>query len=1401
MEDAKIRFSDIIEPDDSIEKLIRQLNEAGSTFTTMANSIKDGASKIKTALDSVSGATSSGRAAISESEIAADRLARAQRELRIALTATGKEIAWLKEQTKEVNKDSVIAKQYAEALNGSYDKLNAMLKESVRLWKSLSEAERNDAAVGGALLDDIISLKRELNALNGAMKPVVETTNKVEQAKRRLADAQSKEGKEIASVNAQIAEQNRQNTLEAVALNNKMGSYVDMKARLALLDAEYKKLSESERNNIAIGGSIIAQMAVLREGIAAVDAEIKGRTSSLNEATSMEEKINAAYTQEGMSLLELQERYKAILAARREEAKIQAELGTIQERINNVNSDDNAILQSKKRELSEATRLAKLNAQAANSAEGSYNRLSAQYEINKIKLNAMSRAERESTQAGKELEEETRSLYARMKQLQEATGNYRLNVGNYRSAFDGLQFSMNQIVREMPSLAISMNTFFLAISNNIPMLVDEINKVRAANKLAAEEGRAQTSVWKSLAKSVFSWQTLLIAVLTLLVQYGDEIIDFTSKLLGFNKAVMTSGEILSKVSEELKNTNASYGENVVRLRELSDEYKKLNSVMAKKKFVAEYREEVEQMGIALRGVQDAESLFVNNTDKVIDAFKLRAKAAAARNLAVKAYEEALQKQVELESEMKSDPSWYDYIPKYLPFSGLFGAPLQQIGILTSLTPSTSDLLDPKAVQSLRKKMLKDDYDAAMERAEAFYQKAEDLETLFGAGLQGAGLTTAKKSKGGGSGGSGAQPQDLTETILKNALKVRRDYNKSVLKLTEDEYEHRKQEARYQIEDENNRLRDMLRLNEKYVANVGGKYKKLTDEQKKEIELQNEYLTKTIENNAEYLERTLEKIANEQDINTQKIFRTTQRTIEGLSVSVDTDAIESSLQKEKSLAIANVELEYQLRINALKNLSKEEQKYARSEEELTAEKNNAILGIEAEYNAKIYSARVEALNLRLAAVRENSKEELDLRVKQLEAQRDLELAENLKKPVEEQQNSVDITRKYEKQIADVKYKYAEKAFLLNQELAESEFNLRKRTDRDEYLFKKQQEIDYWKWRLANDENMSEQERQILRNKIDKNEKDKKNKNWNAFLGGTASHGLSGGLLSMLGFDEEALSAFDNAKNEILSSLQEIFDAEVELAEAQVELYEKKVDAAQNAYDAEIEARNNGYANNVATTKSELQLEKQRLAQKQKMLEKAKKQQEAFNTAQQVSSLITATAQIWQAFSGFGLLGVALAIATIGTMFASFAASKIKARQVAKAESEEYGEGGLEFLEGGSHASGNDIDLGVNNKKKKRMRAEGGEALAIINKKQTRKYRKALPDIVNSLNRGIFEDKYANAFKSASDVASNIIFNESNTDITALEREVREIRKSLNTRVYSSDGFTIVQKGNVKRIIKK
>ena len=202
----------------------------------------------------------------------------------------------------------------------------------------------------------------------------------------------------------------------------------------------------------------------------------------------------------------------------------------------------------------------------------------------------------------------------------------------------------------------------------------------------------------------------------------------------------------------------------------------------------------------------------------------------------------------------------------------------------------------------------------------------------------------------------------------------------------------------------------------------------------------------------------------------------------------------------------------------------------------------------------------------------------------------------------------------------------------------------------------------------------------------------------------------------------------------------------------------------------------------------------------MLQAAQKRQEAMNTVTQASSLVTASANLWSSFSSIPIVGPALALAAIATMWTSFAVAKIKAKQVTASQSDEYGEGGLEFLEGGSHASGDDIDLGVKNKKKRRMRAEGGEALAIISKKRTRKYKKILPDVINSLNKGTFEDKYLNAFASSDGLNISLNSNES-VDLSKIEDDVRSIRKQSETKYYTlPNGTVVIQHKNVKRIIK-
>ena len=121
-----------------------------------------------------------------------------------------------------------------------------------------------------------------------------------------------------------------------------------------------------------------------------------------------------------------------------------------EERLAYALSDENSKVIALNASTREANRIAKLNVIVANNAEGSYNKLSAQYELNKIALNKMSFAERENTEQGKKLVEKTKALMAEMVRLQEATGKHTLSVGNYKKAWDGVRMGTDQIIREMP---------------------------------------------------------------------------------------------------------------------------------------------------------------------------------------------------------------------------------------------------------------------------------------------------------------------------------------------------------------------------------------------------------------------------------------------------------------------------------------------------------------------------------------------------------------------------------------------------------------------------------------------------------------------------------------------------------------------------------------------------------------------------------------------------------------------------------------------------------------------------------------------------------------------------------------------------------------------------------------
>lgn len=283
-----------------------------------------------------------------------------------------------------------------------------------------------------------------------------------------------------------------------------------------------------------------------------------------------------------------------------------------------------------------------------------------------------------------------------------------------------------------------------------------------------------------------------------------------------------------------------------------------------------------------------------------------------------------------------------------------------------------------------------------------------------------------------------------------------------------------------------------------------------------------------------------------------------------------------------------------------------------------------------------------------------------------------------------------------------------------------------------------------------------------------------------------------IYSMFGLnlDDNTKAGIDASYQYAMDALNSFVDEYVAASDRKVERADREVDAAQKALEMEIEARNAGYAHNVATAQKELEMAKRNQEKALAEQKKAQKAQAAIQTIQQIGDMVTATAMIW------GQLGFPWAIPALAIMWGSFAASKIKAAQLAKSES--YGDGTVEMLVGGSHQSGNDIDLGTKPDGTRR-RAEGGEFFAVINKRNSRKYRNIIPDVINSLNNGTFADKYMNAYAGGDGVTLTV--QNQSSDLRELSDDVREIREQNKRRIFvDKDGNVIEIYKNLTRKIK-
>lgn len=1118
----------------------------------------------------------------------------------------------------------------------------------------------------------------------------------------------------------------------------------------------------------------------------------------------------------------------------------------------------------------EANQINKLLIKINQSAEGSYNRLSAQYSLNKIYLNNMTKAERENTEEGRELVQQTKEIYEEMKRLQEATGKFQLNVGNYTQASDaiiaygdrlkeslglnsafgesllalgrggeeakGVFMAMGDGAKALGKtlLTLMANPVFLAIAgvaaagaafkwwydynaglveatrltqqftgkegddlkafrNEVQAVADAFNvdfneTIIAANAIAEQFGISADEALKLVKDGFIAGGNVTGQFLDNLKEYpayfkeaGISADQFVAIVTQTNK----SGVFSDKGIDAIKEAN-------LRLREMttataaaldgigisSEQVQKDLQTGAKTTFdvmrdisakLNELPDSATQVGTAIADIfggagEDAGLQYLRTLKDIsTNMDEVKGKAGLLGQL----QEEQLQSQIELQNAL----------------SGLFDATGGNFETMTTkakvfVNKGLTSII--KGVISLLNYFIDLYNESVLFRAlwqgivAVFKTTFDTIGNLFGFFID--------IVKASGTALKGAFTLDFD--LIKKGFS---DYAKSYGDLVKAQ------------------IKDITQNLQEGVAGMQKKVKPITipvsvGDTPEQPTGKTPVTTNTPKVNPRG-KSDAEKAAEQKAKEAEKAYKTNlaaMRKLQDAQLALEADEWEKRrTQTEYQYARQIEDLKHQLETE--KDLTETgRQAITTTITALEQQQTEALLKIEQERQLQELALQKQGIELRLAAVREGSEQERQLRLQLLENERQTELLQNESRPAGQKLNTGDINAKFDKQKGGISDEYlqAQLAALDQQQaLAQSEFDLLRNSEARKTQFRLQAEKERLQKVLELNQQaankLSDVEVQTIQNtikKIDQEIEQSKGKER-----GTDIYGLFG-----LNLNDNQKEAINTSMQYALDALNTFTAARVAAADAAVEQADKEVSAAQSALDAELEARANGYANNVVQAQKELDLAKKNQEKALKEQQKAQKQQAAIQTLQQIGNMVTATALIWSQ------LGFPLAIPAIAVMWASFAASKIKAAQLAKQTggtggTETYGDGTVELLEGGSHQSGNDIDLGTKPDGTSR-RAEGGEFFAVINKRSSRRFRKIIPDVINSLNNGTFAHKYLKSYSDGDGLTLNVTGQ--SPDLRNLSDDVREIKEQNRRRVYvDGDGNTIESYKNLKRKIKR
>lgn len=1014
----------------------------------------------------------------------------------------------------------------------------------------------------------------------------------------------------------------------------------DVKQNLDSLLQTLRGIQESFANLLNTAKTSAASMQQSMQGTTTATNE--GRRAAESQAASIEQ-VYEAYRKMGIEYKEITSQMQTLLGAKRAVTLTQKEMNKVVQIGNQYNRE----------------------------RENTYAALSQKYSALKILINQMTVSEREQTEVGRLLVAQAREIYEQMNVLQQQTGKYTLQVGNYSKAMTGLNIATQQVIRELPVITNGWSMFAIAISNNIPILLDNIQAVQRQNELLGKQKEElmatgnvteamaikTTSVGKALLSSIFSWQTAIVLLLTVLpnlIRNIEKKRKAQKELNDETKVAITYTNIMAKAEKEAHTQQTRSISKLQTLYKITQDSNRSweDRIAVSQQLKRDYEEELEMFTAEEIALGKAKGAIRNLTASLVEQAQARAYLSEIESLTIQHYDlekkkiKELSKVKELETELAIALAEKELAARQA---------IMDVNMYGETSNATAAELNRTTNRVSR---LSREIESAKVASSSFDRQMQDIENGI-------------------------------DSII-NKIKVG-----GLIDWTPEEDDP--------IED------DPIR-----VFPSGGRSGSSPE--------QKDFFN-------EYFKGILEQIENP---------LTREKLLAAFEFDTQIEAYEKYLEQQRALSAEDREI------------NEAQEKYI----------EGIIVNLEKQKWEKINKIDQEYAEERNSIV--------------------TDAASQLEEDLEEENERIEeeIEQQFLDEVAalDTALRIADDYVIAN--------NKNRHRRQQEFL---RNEAEYWKayrailiangkWSASFEEEYKQRMEALKQQQVEETP--------DTFMGWI---GFAANEEYARNFESNISKAFDTA----FSYMDEWMDKRMQMAEAAVEAARKESEAALSALETEQLARANGYANNVEWARKEyeekLALEREAMAEQQRLA----KIQQGIDDAQQISSLLVATANIWAAYTKGNVFGAVLAGIATAAMWGSFAAAKIQASNLVKTKN--YGEGMSEYLDyGGSHASGNDIDFGVM-RDGTRRRVERGEMIAVINKRNVGKYGVGeVSNIISALNTGTFEDKYGLAF-------SGLGVTTSGADLSRVEQGIDALVSQGEKRVVVAGGKTIEYYKNTKRVI--